>query len=243
MLDDGAQGVAVRGDHDGLAGLDRGNDGLIPVGQQTRDDVLEALAHGDELAGVARVGVLRELRASLDGGRGHVEGTAPQHELVLAVLVADFLLVLALERTVVTLVEAPVALNGDPVAIGGVEGEVRGHDGATQHRREQEIRENAGFLEELTTVGSLRAALVRQRNIHPTGEEVLCIPFALAVAEQHQFVAHVSILPQVPTLLIHPVGLITPQLGHGTTRETRTPPPTPRDLTPIAVRTKTPAIP
>ena len=96
-----------------------------------------------------------------------------------------------------TLVEAPVALNGDPVAIGSVEGEVRGHDGATQHRREQEVRLHARFLEELATVGSLRAALVRQRNIHPTGEEVLCIPFALAVAEQHQFVAHVSILPQV----------------------------------------------
>ena len=196
MLDDGAQRVAVRGDHDGLAGLDRGNDGLVPVGQQTRDDVLEALAHGDRLAGVAGILILRELGAGLDGGRSHVEGTAPQHELLLAVLVADFLLVLALERTVVTLVEAPIALNGDPMAISGVESQVRGHDGATQHRREQEVRENAGFLEELTTVGSLRAALVRQRNIHPTGEEVLCIPFALAVAEQHQFVAHVSIVPQ-----------------------------------------------
>ena len=95
-----------------------------------------------------------------------------------------------------TLVEAPVALDGDPVAIGGVKGQVRGHDGATQHRREQEVGGDTRFLEELATVGSLRASLVRQWNIHPTGEEVLCIPFALAVAEQHQFVAHVSIVPQ-----------------------------------------------
>ena len=196
MLDDGAQRVAVRGNHDSLAGLNRRNNGLIPVGEQTRDDILQTLAHGDRLTGIAGILILRELRAGLDGGRSHVEGTAPQHELLLAELVANFLLVLALERTVVTLVEAPVALNGDPVAIGGVESQVRGHDRATQHRREQEIRQNAGFLEELTTVGSLRAALVRQRNIHPTGEEVLCIPFALAVAEQHQFVAHVSIVPQ-----------------------------------------------
>ena len=106
-----------------------------------------------------------------------------------------------------TLVEAPVALNGNPVAVGGVESQVRGHDGATQHRREQEIRENAGFLEELTTVGSLRAALVRQRNIHPTGEEVLCIPFALAVAEQHQCVCHDVILPSSRGVVIDPKDL------------------------------------
>ena len=91
-------------DHDGLAGLDLGNDGGFPVRQQTGDNVLEALGGRYRLAGVTRVSVLAELATSLDGRRRHIVGTTPEHELLLAVLVADFLLVLALQGAVVTLV-------------------------------------------------------------------------------------------------------------------------------------------
>ena len=66
VLDDGAQRVAVRGDQDRLAGLDLGDDGALPVGQQAGEDVLEALGGGDGLTGVAGVGVLGKLRTGLD---------------------------------------------------------------------------------------------------------------------------------------------------------------------------------
>ena len=59
-----------------------------------------------------------------------------------------------------TLVEAPVALHWDPVAVGGVQGEVGGHDGAAQHRGEELLGEDTGLLEELTAVDGLSAALV-----------------------------------------------------------------------------------
>ena len=148
------------GDHDGLAGLDLGDDGALPVGQEALEDVLEALGGGDGLTGVAGVGVLGELGAGLDGRRRHVVGAAPLHELLLPVLVADLLLVLALQGAVVALVEAPVSLHRDPVAVGGVQGEVGGHDGAAQHRGEELLGEDTGLLEKLAAVDGLGAALV-----------------------------------------------------------------------------------
>ena len=57
---------------------------------------------------VARVAVLGELGARLDGRRRGVVRAAPQHELLVAELVAGLLLVLALQRAVVPLVEPPV---------------------------------------------------------------------------------------------------------------------------------------
>ena len=94
-----------------------------------------------------------------------------------------------------TLVEAPVALNRDPVAVSGVQRQVGRHDGAAKHRGEELLGEDTSLLEELTTVGRLGAALLRQRDVNPPGEEVLCVPFALAVAEQHKGVCHSPILP------------------------------------------------
>ncbi len=89
--------------------------------------------------------------------KGRAEATHGGELLKESGVLPDLLFTSMLRRAIMTanlaldaadrhwiLVEAPVALNGDPVAIGGVESQVRGHDGATQHRREQEIRENAG---------------------------------------------------------------------------------------------------
>ena len=63
VLDERAQAVAVGGDQDGPAGLEVGHDLGLPVGQEARDDVLEALGAGQLVAevGVARVAGLREL--------------------------------------------------------------------------------------------------------------------------------------------------------------------------------------
>ena len=58
------------------------------------------------------------------------------------------------------LVEAPVALHRDPVAVGGVQGQVGGHDGAAQHRGEELLGKDTGLLEELASVDGLGASLV-----------------------------------------------------------------------------------
>src|SRR5690606_34637751 len=107
-------------------------------------------------------------------------------------------LVLALERAVVTLVEAPRPLHGDPVAVRRVEREVRRRDGAAQERGVHDVGRDAGLGEELTAALRLLGPLLRQGDVHPAGEQVLGVPFALAVAEQHEGVGHGSILPHRP---------------------------------------------
>ena len=66
VLDNGAQGVAVRGNQNHLAGLNLRDNGLLPVGQQALQDVLKALGDRNGLTGVARVGVLGELGSQLN---------------------------------------------------------------------------------------------------------------------------------------------------------------------------------
>ena len=76
--------------------------------------------------GVARVAGLRVLVVVVDRRRRDVVGAAPEHELLLAVLLEGLLLVLALQRAVVPLVEPPGAAHRDPVPVGRVEREVGG---------------------------------------------------------------------------------------------------------------------
>ncbi len=191
-LDEGTQRVAVGGDHDGQAVGEVGLDLVLPVGHQPRHDVLEALGgrHRGAEPGVAGVAVLRELVVLVDGRRRHVVGAAPQHELLLAELLEGLLLVLALQRAVVALVEAPVALDRDPVPVGRVEREVRGRDGPAQQRRVHDVGQDAGLLELLAGAHALGAALVGEVDVDPAGEEVLGVPVAFAVTDEDERVGH-----------------------------------------------------
>ena len=189
-----------------------GLDALLPVGEEALDDVLEALGLRQLVAevGVLRVLVLGELGAELDLGRRRVVGAAPGHELLLAVLLADLRLVHALQRAVVALVQAPVALDGDPVAVGRIQGEVRGHDGAALQRGVHDIGEDAGLLHEVAALRGLLASLLGEGDVHPAGEQVLRVPVALAVAEQHECVGHGHSL-RGPRPAVHSVAIG----GHG----------------------------
>jgi len=133
VLDQRAQGVAVRCDHDGFALLGPRQDLFLEVGHEALDNVLQALRLWDlvqiRVAGVVGLGVLGVIGKL---GRARVIGTAPCHELVLAVLFLGLGLVQALQRTVVALVEAPVADDRDPVAVGRIQRDIGGADCAAQ---------------------------------------------------------------------------------------------------------------
>src|SRR5699024_4993544 len=94
VLDDGAQRVAVRGQQDDLAGLQVRDDLFLPVRQCPLQHVLEAFGVRDGFTGIPGVSVLGVLAAGLDRRRRHIVGAPPSHELLLAELVADLLLVL-----------------------------------------------------------------------------------------------------------------------------------------------------
>src|SRR5699024_10231659 len=195
VLDDGAQGVAVRRQQDNLARLQIRDDLLLPVRQGPLQHVLETFRVRDGLTGIPVVGVLGVLAAGLDRRRRHIVGAPPGHELLLAELVTDLLLVLALQGAVVPLVQAPGTLDVDPVPFGDVQGEVRGGDGAAQQGGVNDVRQDAGVHHQLPTAAGFVHPVGRQGHVHPSGAEALGIPFTLAVAEQYELVGHGSSVP------------------------------------------------
>lgn len=60
----------------------------------------------------------------------------------------------------------------------------------------EDIGKDSLRFQQFPTASGLGASLFGQWHIDPTGEEVFSIPFALAVAEQNQFVCHALILSQ-----------------------------------------------
>ena len=207
------------GDHDGEAVSEVRLDLGLPVRQHPRDDVLEALRarHGVAQARIARVTGLGVLVVGVDGRRRHVVRATPLHELLLAELLEDLLLVLALQRAVVALVETPAALDRDPVAVGGVEREVRGGDGPPLHRRVHDVRQDRRLLELLAGADRLGPALLRQVDVDPAGEEVLRVPVALAVPDEHQGVGH-GRQPSDGHLPVRKAVQRRPRAGDGTAR-------------------------
>ena len=119
----------MSGDQDGLPLLSAREDFFLEVRDEASDDVLQALRLRDRVkVGVARVVGLRVLRAVLELWRAGVVGTTPCHELFVTVLFLGIGFVQALQRTVVTLVQAPVADDRDPQPVSSVEGNISGAD-------------------------------------------------------------------------------------------------------------------
>jgi hypothetical protein len=81
-----AERVAVGGDQDALAVLECGGDALVPIGEDARDRVLEALGPGDRNAVVAPVLGQVEFATVVEHGRRDVEAAAPDMDLRVAVL-------------------------------------------------------------------------------------------------------------------------------------------------------------
>ncbi|SHW84462.1 Uncharacterised protein [Mycobacteroides abscessus subsp. abscessus] len=176
----------MRGDQHGLAGSEVGRDGLLEVRHEPLDDVGEALGQRRVDAGVPRVAVLAVGAALLDRGRRGVVAAAPRHELVLAVLGQGLGLVEALQRTVVPLVEPPIAVHGNPVPVGGVQRQIGGGDRPAQQRRVEHVRQHTLLDQQLPAANGFGPALVSEVDVDPTGEQVLLVPLALAVTQQDQ---------------------------------------------------------
>ena len=186
MLDKGTEGVAMGGNDDVLSGLEVGSDLVLPVREYAVEGGGEGLGEVlvEGVAGVPRVvgGVV--LGGGVNGGRGDVVRPAPDEDLLLAVLVDGLLLVEALEGAVVTFVELPCLVGGDPHEVGLLEDVPQSADGALQERRVG----NGGFealgLDELTGLDDLLVALGTERDIDPSGELVFQIPCGLSVTDK-----------------------------------------------------------
>ncbi len=86
------------------------------------------------------------------------------------------------------LVQAPAAVDRDPVAVGGLQGQLGGADRTLLEGRVDHVGQQVGVLQELAAADCLLLALLVQVDVHPAGEQVLRVPLALAVAEEDQLV-------------------------------------------------------
>ena len=175
----------MSGDQNGLTSLQFRLDVGLEVRLNALDHVGKAFGFRNRIAGVARIIILRILVVRIDLRRRSGVGTAPQHELLVTVLLTDLSLVLALQSAVVTLVQTPAALDRNPQAIGLVQRHVGGIDGTTQHRGEDDVRKNVLLLEQATAILGFLDTLLGQRDVDPAGELISFIPCALSMTEQY----------------------------------------------------------
>ena len=135
---------------------------------------------------VRRIVVGIALVPVFEGRRTGVEAAAPDENLVLAVLRSSLGLVETLQRSVVTLVETPGLDDGQPCPIHLVEHDVERVNRALEVARVAQVEIVALGSEHAPALSRLGTSSLGQIHISPTREQVLLIPFALAVADEHE---------------------------------------------------------
>ena len=188
----------MRNDEHALAGAHLRLDLLGEVRPCAGDGVLQALGQGHLVGRGVAVGGQKArvaLVVFLQCGRAHIEAAAPDLHLVFAVLGGGFRLVQTLQGTVMALVQAPSLVHGQPFAVHCAQDVVQGVDGALQVRGVANVEIEAGLGQGAAAIGCFLAAGVGKVHIHPTGEEVQLVPFALAVANENELhgIAHGAI--------------------------------------------------
>src|SRR4029077_9886036 len=113
-------------------------------------------------------------------------GPAPDVHLLLAPALARIVLVEPDEIAVITLVERLVFGYLNAALAELVEHNVEGTLRADQHRGERDVEPQPLCLELAAGGARFGDALLAQIDVAPAGEQVLEIPFALAMAHQHE---------------------------------------------------------
>jgi hypothetical protein len=110
--------------------------------------------------------------------------------LLSAMALCGFDLVEALECTVMTFVETPVALHWQPHLPQSVEGEVISDYGSGQHRGVSHIEAETLSSHGVAGRNGLSDALIGEWHIVPTGEQVAKVPRGLTVAQHDEGANH-----------------------------------------------------
>ncbi len=105
----------------------------------------------------------------------------PLEDLVLAVAFGRLFLVESLQGPVVTLIESPVTLDGDPVQPHLFERDVGRVDCPQLEGGVDDVEIESGLLEQASRRARLFYPLIGEPHIRPSGESVLQVPGALAV--------------------------------------------------------------
>src|SRR5690625_70477 len=107
----------------------------------------------------------------LDRRRRNVIGATPRHELFLAELLERLLLVLALERTVMTLIEPPRPSDRNPQSVGEIQCDLGGPDRSPENAGVQDIGQVIALCQQFATTASLGLTDIGEADVDPPGEE------------------------------------------------------------------------
>ncbi len=99
-------------------------------------------------------------------------------------------LVQALQAAVVALIEAPGLVHRQPVLLQLGQRTLQGVDGALQYGGMGDVELQAFLAHQATGGGRFATPLLGQVNIDPTGEAVVQVPLALAMAQQYESTGH-----------------------------------------------------
>ena len=143
MLDQGSQTIAVRRNHHSTTGAYGWGNRIFPKWQDTLDRVFQTLCRRQLLRGQARIarvklgmpGIIERERVGSD-----CIGASPDEYLLIAILGSRFSLIQALERAIMTLIEAPIVVNGQIHGIHRIQGNPERTDGAFEHRGKGDIK-------------------------------------------------------------------------------------------------------
>lgn len=143
---------------------------VLVVRESAFDAILEGLGAGQQAGHQVAEDVLVARVAGvvdLEGGRLRVVGLAPGAHELGAVLLLGLRLVVALQRAVVALVEAPVLVDGDVRVVGLLRDGVPRADRARQHRRVRLREAQVVLRDQFARELRLLPAHLRQRHICP----------------------------------------------------------------------------
>lgn len=191
MLHDGSEGVTMSHHDDLLVLDDLRADLIVPVGQHPVDSDLKRLSLREYIEWHVLIALIVDgVSLVLDGQLGwwDVIAASPDCHLVLTVLRCRLCLVKALKSSVVTLVESPVLVDRDPVAVQLRGQGVEGSDGTSEHGCETHIESESVLLEELPCKLGLRDTVGAQGDICPPCETVLFVPGRLSMSHKDNLV-------------------------------------------------------
>ena len=124
--------------------------------------------------------------AGLESRRTGIEAATPDLHLLFAVLGGGLALVQTLQCAIVTLVQTPALHHRQPGAVHVVEHDLQRVDCALQVARVAQVEIESGLGQGTSTFGGFRAARFGKVHVFPAGEQVLLVPLAFAVADDHE---------------------------------------------------------
>ena len=161
---------------------------VFEVRHGTCDGVFKAFAHGNVFYGHIAISGIFACRVGIivfHHGRTHVEASAPDVHLVVAILLGGLFLVKSREGTIVAFVQPPRLNNGQPLAFHLLQSNLLRVDGTFKIRGIANVEVKSSLFHQLASTFCFCLSLVGKFHVYPTREQVLLVPLAFAMANNH----------------------------------------------------------